>query len=311
MKRSWWFFILLIAGLGASLTLAQRMRSGGFGPGGPRMSPRQSPDRGYSQRPDRQGLPDWQVDTEFQHDVFTFVRIRYSTGYGGRGFGRGGFGRGGYGRGMGGTWAIDYPDADLNISYRLHQLTSLEVNPDGLVLELTDPELFNYPFIHINPGDPVGVVFTDDEVKCLRKYLLNGGFLFVTDFWGDEEWNDFHAQMQRVFPEREPIELPLDHPIFHCVFDLKEKPQVSAIESAVRGRAQGITWEHWEQPDTKEVHYRAYLDDKGRVMALMVHNCDLTDGWEREGDNEWYFHEFAEKRAYPIGVNIVFYAMTH
>ncbi len=318
MKRSWWLLIVLIAGLGASLTLAQRYRSGGLSPGSRRMGPGPSSDSGYSGRPDRQDLPDWQVNKEFQHDVFTFVRIRYGSSYGGGGYGRGGFGRGGYGRGgLGrggfgrGTWSIDYPDADLNISYRLHQLTSLEVNPDGLVLDLTDPELFNYPFIHINPGDPVGMVFTDDEVKCLRKYLLNGGFLFVTDFWGDDEWYDFYTQMKRVLPDSEPRELPLDHPIFHCVFDLKEKPQVCSIDYAVRGRAQGNTAEHWERPDAKEVHYKAYFDDKGRMIVLACHNCDITDGWEREGDDEWFFHEFAEKRAYPIGVNIIFYAMTH
>jgi len=294
MKRSWWLPAVSIAGLAASLTLAQRFGNRGYSPTGG--------------SPDRQGLPTWQVDKEFQHDAFTFVRIRYSSSYGGRGFGRGGFGRGGFGRG---SWSIDYPDADWNFSYRLRQLTSMEVNPDGLVLELTDPELFNYPFIHINPGDPVGVVFTDEEVKCLRKYLLNGGFLFVTDFWGEDEWNDFHNQMRRVLPDREPVELPADHPIFHCVFDLKEKPQVPSIDYAMRGRSTGATWEHWERSDTREVHYRAYFDDKGRMVALMAHNCDITDGWEREGDNEWYFHEFAEKRAYPMGINIVFYAMTH
>ncbi|MCX5644224.1 MAG: DUF4159 domain-containing protein [Phycisphaerae bacterium] len=267
--------------------------------------------RGYD---DRGGLPSWQLDKEFSQDAFTFVRIQYSSGYGGRGFG-GPYGRGGrrgYGRGFGGgSWAIDYRDADLNISYRLHQLTAMEVNPEGLVLELTDPNLGNYPFIHINPGDPVGVVFTDEEVKCLRTYLLNGGFLFVTDYWGEQEWDDFQEQMRRVFPDREPVELDLSHPIFHCVFDLKEKPQVSAIEVAMAGRGSGITWEHDNWGDTQEVHYRAYHDDKGRMVALLCHNNDLTDGWEREGENEWYFHEFAEKRAYPMGINIIVYAMTH
>jgi hypothetical protein len=298
MTRTRWLAILLaVIAVAATGTLAQRYYN------------RRGPD-------DRGGIPNWQLDKEFSQDVFTFVRIQYSSGYGGRGFG-GPYGRGGgrgggrgFGRG-GGSWAIDYPDADLNISYRLHQLTSMEVNPDGLVLELTDPELVNYPFIHINPGDPVGVVFTDEEVKCLRTYLLNGGFLFVTDFWGQQEWDDFEEQMKRVFPDREWEELKPDHPIFHCVFDLKEKPQVSAIEVAMQGRASGITWEHWNWGDTEEVHYRAYFDDKGRMVALLCHNNDLTDGWEREGENEWYFHEFAEKRAYPMGINIVVYAMTH
>ena len=298
MKRSSWLLVLLIAGLAASLTLAQRFS--GRGPG-----------RGYSGgQADRGDLPTWQVDKEFQHDVFTFVRITHRSGfsgYGGRGFGRGGFGRGG-------SWMTDFPDADLNFSYRLHQLTSMEVNPDGLVMELTDPELFNYPFIHINPDDLGGRIFfvlTDEEVKILRKYLLNGGFLFVTDFWGMDEWQDFHNQMRRVFPDREPEELTIDHPIFHCVFDLKKKPQIPAIDIAMRGRSQGITWERWERSDTREPHYMAYFDDKHRMVALMAHNCDITDGWEREGDNEWYFHEFSEKQAFPMGINIVFYAMTH
>ena len=64
---------------------------------------------------------------------------------------------------------------------------------------------------------------------ALRRYLLNGGFLMVDDFWGDDEWDNFYQQIKRVFPDREPEELPLEHEIFHCVYDLKEKPQVPSI----------------------------------------------------------------------------------
>jgi len=246
---------------------------------------------------DRRGVPDWTPDKSFSRDVFTFVRIRYSSGYGDRGYGRG------Y---RGGDWATDYPDSDLNFSYRLHQLTSLEVDPDGVVLELTDPRLFDYPFIYfLEPGR---LVFSDDEIKCLRRYLLNGGFLMVDDFWGEAEWENFYYEIKRVFPEREPRELPLSHPIFHAVFDLKEKPQIPSINVAVAGRSQGITW---EREDAREVHFKALFDDKGRMMAIICHNTDLGDGWEREGEDEWYFREFSEKKAYPMGINIVFYAMTH
>jgi hypothetical protein len=257
--------------------------------------------RYYDRQYDRGGVPSWQLDKEFSQDAFTFVRIRYSSGYGGRGY-RGGYG---YGRG-GGGWATDYPDSDLNFSYRLHQLTSLEVNPEPLVLELTDPQLVDYPFIYfLEPGR---LVFSEAEVEALRNYLLNGGFLMVDDFWGEAEWFNFYREIKRVFPDREPVELDIDHPIFHAVFDLKEKPQICSIDWALRGRPYGITW---EREDAQEVHYKALYDDKGRMMAIICHNTDLGDGWEREGENEWYFHEFSEKKAYPLGINIVVYAMTH
>jgi hypothetical protein len=252
---------------------------------------------------DRRDVPYWELDKEFAQDAFTFARIQYSSGYGRGGYGRG-FGRGF--RGGGGRWATDWPDSDLNFSFRLHQLTSMEVNPDPKVIELTDPDLVNCPFIYI--VEPGMLVFSEPEVEALRAYLLNGGFLMVDDFWGEAEWENFYREIKRVFPDREPVELGLDHPIFHAVFDLKEKPQIPSINVALAGRPYGITW---EREDAKEVHYRAIFDDKGRMMVIICHNTDLGDGWEREGEDEWYFREFSEKKAYPLGINIVFYAMTH
>lgn len=292
MKKSRYLFIILlmVACVGAGVVFARRSS-------GRRSSGRRSSGRGYS---DRRGVPNWTPDREFSHDIFTFVRIRYSSGYGG------GYG-GGYGRGYGGgRWATDYPDSDLNFSFRLQQLTSMEVDPEGVVLELTDPELVNYPFIYI--VEPGGLVFSDEEVECLRSYLLNGGFLMVDDFWGEAEWDNFYYEIKRVFPDREPVEVGLSHPIFHAVFDLKERPQIPNISLALRGRSYGITW---ERDDAQQVHYKAIYDKNGRMMAFICHNTDLGDGWEREGENEWYFHEFSEKSAYPLGINIVFYAMTH
>jgi hypothetical protein len=182
----------------------------------------------------------------------------------------------------------------------------MEVHPDGIVLELTDPELFDYPFIYI--VEPGRLIFSEEEVKNLRRYLLNGGFLMVDDFWGEDEWYNFYREIKRVFPNREPVELPLSHPIFHTVFDLKEKPQIPSINVALGGRSYGITW---EREDARVPHYKAIKDDKGRIMVIICHNTDLGDGWEREGEDEWYFREFSEKKAYPLGINIVFYAMTH
>ncbi|HEY0457074.1 MAG TPA: DUF4159 domain-containing protein [Verrucomicrobiae bacterium] len=250
-------------------------------------------------------LPVWTNPPAFQKDVFTFVRIKYSVS-----------GKYGFGHDPLERWQIDSPDSDINFSYRLQQMTSMKVNPDGLFLELTDKELFNYPFIYI--VEPGRLTFTDEEVPILRKYLLNGGFLMADDFWGEtaprgqrghaNEWGNFHQEMKRVFPDRDYVELDLTHAIFHCVFDLKAKPQVPGLPHAQRNRGTGITW---EREDAKEPHYRAFFDDKGRMCAILCHNTDFGDGWEREGQDEAYFHEFSEKQAFPMGINIIFYAMTH
>jgi len=254
----------------------------------------------------RAGVPEWQVDSEFKQDVFTFARVQYTSG-GGRG-GHGGWGGRGRGWGRGG-WATDYPDAELNFAFRLQQMTSLKVNPDSVVVELTQEDLFNYPFLYII--EPGRLIFMDDEVTALRKYLLNGGFLLVDDFWGDDEYDNFYYEMKRVFPDREPVELSIDHPIFHMVFDLKEKPQVPSVGHAVQAYRSGYGIVSHQGYGTEEVHYKAIFDDNGRIMCIICHNTDLGDGWEREGEDEWYFREFAEKRAYPMGINIIFYAMTH
>ncbi len=241
--------------------------------------------------------PIWSVEKPFKKDIFTFVRIKYSVD-----------GTHGYGRDPDLRWRIDAPDSDLNFSFRLQQVTSIKVNPSGKFLAITDKELFDYPFIYI--VEPGRLTFTEQEVPILRRYLLNGGFLMCDDFWGDRDWLNFSKELKRVFPERDAIELPIEHPIFHCVFDIKEKPQVPGVDWGIRSEFTGQTYER-HGPGCEQVHYKAILDDKQRIMVMICHNTDLGDGWEREGENEYYFREFSEKKAYPMGINIVFYAMTH
>ena len=245
------------------------------------------------ERDPRAGVPNWDRDEELPNDMFTFARIQYDS-----------WGRGWRGRGK---WSVDYPESDLNMSFRLGQLTSLKVDPEGIVLSLNEDKLFNYPFIYIiEPGE---LYFSDAEVKALRKYLLNGGFLMVDDFWGEAEWKNFERQFRRVFPTREIVELPIEHELFQCVFPLKQKPQVPNPRTAMQGASRGITWERW---DAKTPHYRGVYDDEGRLMVVICHNTDLGDGWEEESRaGEWYFKEFSEPKAYPMGINIIFYSMTH
>lgn len=237
------------------------------------------------------GTPTWDNPPAFKNDVFTFARIRYD--------------RGGWGRGRGG-WATDLPDSDLNLSFRLQQMTSMRVDPDGRILRLTDPELVDFPFIYI--VEPGGLSFSEEEVEALRAYLLNGGFLMFDDFWGENEWENCEAEMKRVFPNRSFIELPLDHSLYQRPFSIKAKGQVPAVDQGIESEFSGVTWERF---DAQEVHHRGLSDDQGRLMVLACHNTDNGDGWEREGESDYYFHNFSEKIAYPLGINIIFYVMTH
>ncbi len=144
-RRLPWILTLLIAMTLSGVVLAQR----GFGR------------RRNVMEGDRNGVPSWEANEAFPGDLFTFVRVRYDS----------------YGR-YGGGWATDYPDSDLNFSLRLQQLTTLKVNPEPLVLDLTDDRLFDYPFLYmIEPGS---LYFSDAEISALRRYCLNGGFLMVT-----------------------------------------------------------------------------------------------------------------------------------
>ncbi len=254
----------------------------------------QGPRNPYSEGAERAGVG------PFPTNCFTFCRIQYDSFTSRR-------------RGWG-KWRTDFPESDYNFSLRLSQLTSIEVNryPDGSIrhdiVRLDDPALRHYPFIYmIEVGS---IMLSPGEVEGLRNYLLRGGFLMVDDFWGEEEWANWNYEFDRVLPPDEypRFEIPLDHPIYHIVFDLDEVPQVPALDNYL-GR--GLTYERPWEPGTDTPHIWGVNDKEGRLMAVICHNTDLGDGWEREGQSPEYFQKFSVKKAYPMGINIVVYAMTH
>lgn len=264
--------LLVSLSLVAGIVFAQ---FGGGGRGGRRF---------YRSAPTEGAKNDWEIDDRFQHEAFRFARVKY-TSYG-----------------WSDKWMVDFPESDLNLPHRLRELTSMEVHPQSVIVELTDEDLSEYPFLYI--VEPGNMNLSDAEVAGLRRYLLNGGFLMVDDFWGEEEWFTFYQNIKRVFPDREPEELPLEHDIFHLVYDLKEKPMIVSIGTWRRGSTT-------ERYDANEPHYKGIFDDKGRMMAVICHNTDLGDGWEEEGVDPTYFKEYSERFAYPLGINIITYAMTH
>jgi hypothetical protein len=211
---------------------------------------------------------------------------------------------------------VDFPDADLNLSYRLQQLSSIRTDPDARVLKFTDPELFQFPLLYIEHAGYMRL--SEAETGALRKHLLNGGALFVNDFWGADEWNGFAAEIKKVLPGLSWSDLPTDHELFSCVYDLRRPMQ----------QLQVPTIQFWNQDHnpndpqsplqtifrgegSDQMHVRALFDERGRMLILAVHNSDISDGWEREGENETYFNQFSEKIAYPFGINIIFYLMSH
>jgi hypothetical protein len=251
--------------------------------------------------------PEWTNPKDFKKDVFTFARVIFQSE---RSPGR----RGGFGRYLG--WWVDYPDADLNFSYRLQQLTTVRTDPDARVLKLTDADVFRFPLLYMEHAGYMRL--SDEETGILRKYLSGGGALFVNDFWGAQEWEGFAAQIARVLPHRRWTELGIDHPIFHCVYDLQgpmhrlrvptmqfwnEEGDPDDPESLLQRVDRGEGWE--------QMHVQAMFDDQGHLIILAIHNSDVSDGWEREQENRDYFNRFSEKTAYPLGINIVFYLMTH
>ena len=129
----------------------------------------------------------------------------------------------------------------------------------------------------------------------------------LDDFWGEREWAVAASEFEKVFPNQEAVELPIEHPIFHCFYDINQKPQVPNVILGIESQFTGITW---ERADAKEPHFRGLFDTSGRLCVIFCHNTDLGDGREREQENEYYSREFSRKKAYPMGINIVLYALT-
>ncbi len=235
------------------------------------------------------------LDPAFKEDVFTFARLKFVP-------------ETGYGFGGGRVWDDDAPEADLNLIYRLYQVSSLKVRPNLHFIDITTKDLANYPFVYIAAAGRLRL--SDEEAAALRNHLLNGGFLMADDFWGDNQWEHFYEEMKRVFPDREPVELTLDHPIFHAVFNFKQEPQTPSVGAFLRyGLSYDPGWPYEQK--NHDPHYYAIYDDKQRMMALICHNNHYGDGWEHETEDESYFDRFSEPMAYSMFINIVVYAMAH
>lgn len=212
---------------------------------------------------------------------------------------------------LGHGWDTDYPDADQNLTFRLGELTRVDVAHDGeddpnhVVVELTDDALFHFPFIFMSDVGTVG--FSEAEVERLRTYLLKGGFLWVDDFWGQYAWDQWEREIRRVLPDHEIIDIPTSHPMLDGIFHLEGVPQIPSIQF---WRRSGGNETSERGIDSATPHLRALVDNHGRVMVLMTHNTDIADGWERENEEYEFFHRFSPD-SYALAVNVVMYVLSH
>lgn len=220
---------------------------------------------------------------------FTFARLIYSSPYSP------------YNRGSGGSWTVDYPEADNHFLTGIREWagTNLSVVSQPEAVEILDDRLFDYPLIYI--VEPGFMELSPEEAARLREYLLRGGFLFLDDFWGEYEWQNVQTQMKKVFPEHEIKDLPMTHPILHSYLDIQEVVQVPNIYNAQRGVTSekgGVT-----------PYYMGIEDKQGRLMVFISRNSDLGDAWEWINDARYPVKYGLA--AYRIGINVVIYAMSH
>lgn len=183
----------------------------------------------------------------------------------------------------GGDWYANLETSLPNLIKFCNANIKTNINPEQAIVEVGSTEIFNYPFIHMTGHG--NVVFSNQEAENLRKYLIAGGFLHVSDNYGMDKF--VRTELKKVFPELELVELPYSHPIYHQAYQFdKGLPKVHEHESKA---PQGFG-----------------LIYKGRLVCFYDSECDLGDGWE-----SYQIHKDSpetHEKALRMGANIISYA---
>ncbi len=184
----------------------------------------------------------------------------------------------------GGDWYAN-PSSLPNLLHEIDKRTALAVSDRERVVTLTSPELWEVPFIYMTGHG--NVLFNNEEIMALRRYLENGGFLHADDNYGMDE--SFRREMAKVFPDHPLVEVPLEHPVYHIVYEFPAG--IPKIHEHDNEPAQG---------------FGIFLED--RLAVFYSYQTDLGDGWE-DLDVHDDPEEIREK-ALRMGVNLFVYAVT-
>jgi len=184
----------------------------------------------------------------------------------------------------GGDWYAN-PTSLPNLISFCNTNIGTAINPEPATVEVGSPEIFNYPLLHMTGHG--NVVFSNQEAKNLRSYLLAGGFLHIDDNYGMDKF--VRPQMKKVFPELDFIELPFDHPVYHQNYSFKNGLPKIHLHDDKPPQGFGLIYE-------------------GRLVCFYSFECDLGDGWE-----DWDVHKDSEEtrtKALKMGANLVEYVFT-
>lgn len=182
----------------------------------------------------------------------------------------------------GGDWYAN-PTSLPNLIEFCNRNLKTNIFPDYGTVEAGSPEIFNYPFVHMTGHG--NVIFSEQEAKNLRDYLISGGFLHIDDNYGMDQY--VRREMKKLFPELEFVELPFSHPVYHQKYHFN----------------QGLPKVHEHDKKAPQGFGLVY---EGRVVCFYTYECDLGDGWEdREVHND---PEAVRQEALKMGANIVSFA---
>ncbi len=272
-----------LLGLGAA-AFSQRFggRRGGFGFGGGFGSSSEAPASEFSPNAE-----------------FHFLRVEYTDNNMRRGFG--GF-RAVSRRGRAsGWWAQDWPDADEHFTKGVQRLTRMDAG-DPQHVSLTDPKLFDYPWIYATQTGYWDL--SDEETSRLREYLLRGGFIMTDDFWEPQEYQVFQETMNRVFPGQPITDIGLDDSVMHVLYDIQQKDLTFIPGSRHLGSDGSV-----HQPAGTKPAWQAMYDPKGRMVVAVNYDTDIGDAWEFA--DVPYYPEAMTTLAYRYGINYLMYSVTH
>ncbi len=184
----------------------------------------------------------------------------------------------------GGDWYAN-PTSLPNLIAFCNSNLKTSINPEPATVEVGNSEIFNYPFLHMTGHG--NVVFSNQEAKNLREYLIAGGFLHIDDNYGMDKF--IRPQLKKVFPELDLIELPFDHPVYHQKYDFKNGSPKIHVHDDKAPQGFGLIWE-------------------GRLVVYYTYETDLGDGWE-----DFEVHKDSKEtrtKALQMGANLIQYVFT-